>query len=156
MTDHDSSFLLFNLLFDTAKVQYLQDNAVMPITLYLKYDPLAVLSENCEKGPKTEGTEDEKQEESESTQESCTHWKSLQDDIYRWAVDQQHEWWITVQDCDVMSMPPIQSTTIERNIVDYFAPMERRKQVQFQIAKVATEQLRTLDSFATEDEQYKS
>ena len=132
----------------------------MPITLYLKYDPLAVLSENCELGT---AADDAKEEDggggAAAAGESCNYWKSLQDDIYRWAVDEQAEWWRTVRDCDVVTMPPIQSAAIEGGIARYFQTADHRKMVQQTLRKdrnMIFPDLRTLSSFVAEDEHFKS
>eukprot|EP01084_Bolivina_argentea_P167594 290830_1 len=58
----------FIWMYNFPKVQYLQDNTVMPITLYLRYDPFLVLSENKDKvlTDKQEQTEKNKTDKEES------------------------------------------------------------------------------------------
>merc|ERR1719361_2979630 len=53
-----------------------------------------------------------------------------------------------------MSMPPIQSRTVEGNISNYFSTAATRKMVN-QSSKQRSNELRTLSSFVVEDEHYK-
>merc|ERR1719206_1363694 len=108
------------------KVQYLQDNAVMPITLYLKYDPLQILSENTEQ---KSDTKNENTEQSDTESEHCKYWALLQDDIYRWAVENKSEDWRALTDCDVFSMPAIQSPDIQQSVIDYYYAKDNRQQL---------------------------
>ena len=152
----------------------------MPITLYLKYDPLVVLSENTEKSSTTDVTngdnndndktttksnEDEKNENKDNDdddntgkkEESCNYWRLLQDDIYRWAVDQRYEYWLCLEECDVYTMPAIQSPIIEENIITYYHNKENKKLIQQRLSNPQDKtELKCMQSFVVEDEYYKS
>ena len=164
-------------MYQFPKVQYLQDNSVMPITLYLKYDPLVVLSENTDKpltnkddndDEKKSGGDDEqktdtnkgndnKLKQEEKKEESCNYWKQLQDDIYRWAVEEKYELWQVLETCNVYTMPAIQSPIIEQNIITYYHDKQNKKIVQQKLVNAQDEsELRTMSSFVVEDEYYKS
>eukprot|EP01083_Nonionella_stella_P313770 1127798_1 len=144
----------FLWMYQFPKVQYLQDNAVMPITLYLKYDPLVVLSETTDQIDKKPEPEEAKQQDDKET--SCNYWKILQDDVYRWAVQECAEQWMVTEPCAVYSMPPIQSPIIENNIIQYYNAQSNRKAIQDGLnGKENTVQLKAMNEFVAEDQYYK-
>merc|ERR1712228_703981 len=154
----------FIWMYQFPKVQYLQDNTVMPITLYLKFDPLVVLSENTEKvltqkQDQKESNDDEKNSNKDKDKEQCNYWKLLQDDIYRWAVVQKSKLWQVCQPCDVYTMPAIQSPIIENNIIDYYHSKANKQIIQKRLNKKDKEtvenELKTMSDFVVEDEFYK-
>ena len=151
----------FIWMYQFPKVQYLQDNTVMPITLYLKFDPLVVLSENTEKvlTPKQTESKDKDDEKSQKEKkEECNYWRLLQDDIYRWAVSQKYELWQVCQQCNVYTMPAIQSPIIENNIIDYYHTKANKttlKQKLIDPNNDGASELKKMSDFVVEDEFYK-
>jgi len=150
----------FIWMYQFPKVQYLQDNTVMPITLYLKFDPLLILSENTERSEASQAVPPKEEQESKGGQESetsCNYWKQIQDDIYRWAVEQTYELWQVLATCNVYSMPAIQSRVIEQNIVSYYHTKANKQLVQQRLAQRESHSesnLKEMHEFIVQDEFY--
>merc|ERR1712129_547582 len=100
------------------------------------------------------GDDDEKKKKEDK--EQCNYWKLLQDDIYRWAVTQQHELWQVNAACDVYTVPALQSPNIESNIINYYHDKANKKIVQHKLTNENDENaLKSMSEFVCEDEYYK-
>jgi len=93
------------------KIEYLSSNDSMPITLFLRYDPMKILSETKDKYNTMNNNNN-------NNDETCEFWKQVQDDLYRWAIEGKYEIWqvICKDNIDVYSIPPILSPIINKNV----------------------------------------
>ena len=71
-------------------------------------------------------------------------------------MEQKSEAWMATADCDVYSMPAIQSPIIQNNLLAYYYQQDNRQQLHKQLKHEDVTNLKALQDFIVEDEHFKS